>query len=83
MSVAKQYSYTVKEVEMKNWEWQVRCNLCGTHSTWLKSRFIAKILAIAHSIIRHPFGHTTISARESNTGKEEVKHATQMYLSKG
>ncbi len=44
------------------WEWQATCSLCGFESHWYRTHFVARMRAMVHSIVRHPFGHTIISA---------------------
>lgn len=48
----------------KTWEWKVTCSLCGFKSRWYRFHKVAQLRAIIHAVCRHPFGHTTVAARE-------------------
>jgi hypothetical protein len=49
---------------IKTWLWQVNCELCGYKSRWFKIQWIAKVVAIAHASLNHPYGYSKIEAKE-------------------
>ncbi len=49
------------------WIWQVTCR-CGYKSGWYSSR-LAHVLALYHTLRKHPYGLTSIGAKEQEARK--------------
>lgn len=45
-----------------NWVWRYKCGLCGHKSKYYGWQWFTRLLAIGHSLFRHPFGDCTIEA---------------------
>lgn len=44
------------------WRWSASCGRCGYRSRYYRSEWWARVLAVLHTIIKHPYGAMTIAA---------------------
>jgi hypothetical protein len=49
------------------WLWKANCAQCTYESKWYSRQWIARVIALIHSIGSHPYGRMTIAAADTET----------------
>lgn len=53
-------------------KWECKCGLCGYESEFHKMQWIARLLAIWHTIIIHPYGYCYIKSVDTVNNTDDA-----------